>query len=190
MLKITRLGWTAYAIAIVTIVLDQISKAWILSTLGAAPGASQQVAGPFYLTLVHNLGMSFGLWVEPEMVNPDSDLYRAHPDWALHFDGRPRGEGRNQLVLNLARKDVADYVYGVLDRLLSENDIQFLKWDYNRNWTEPGWPEVAPRNSRRSMSPSSTTCTTSSAACARGTPAWKSNPAPAAVRAWTWASWA
>lgn len=93
---------------------------------------------------VHGLGMSFGLWVEPEMVNPDSDLYRAHPDWVLHFDGRPRSEGRNQLVLNLARKDVADYVYNVLDRLLSENDIQFLKWDYNRNWTEPGWPEVAP----------------------------------------------
>ncbi|MEJ2818657.1 MULTISPECIES: signal peptidase II [unclassified Caulobacter] len=67
MLKITRLGWTAYAIAIVTIVLDQISKAWILSTLGAAPGASQQVAGPFYLTLVHNLGMSFGLFRGSEL---------------------------------------------------------------------------------------------------------------------------
>ncbi len=61
MLKITRLGWTAYAIAIVTIVLDQISKAWILAALGTAPGASRQVAGPFYLTLVHNFGMSFGL---------------------------------------------------------------------------------------------------------------------------------
>lgn len=98
---------------------------------------------------VHGLGMSFGLWVEPEMVNPDSDLYRAHPDWALHFDGRPRSEGRNQLVLNLARKDVAEHVYNELDRLLSENDIQFLKWDYNRNWTEPGWPEVAPEEQQK-----------------------------------------
>jgi alpha-galactosidase len=98
---------------------------------------------------VHGLGMSFGLWVEPEMVNPDSDLYRAHPDWALHFNDRPRSEGRNQLVLNLARKDVADYVYGTLDRLLSENDIQFLKWDYNRNWTEPGWPDVAPEEQQK-----------------------------------------
>jgi alpha-galactosidase len=98
---------------------------------------------------VQGLGMSFGLWVEPEMINPDSDLYRAHPDWALHFNDRPRSEGRNQLVLNLARKDVADYVYGVLDRLLSENKIQFLKWDYNRNWTEPGWPEVAPEEQQK-----------------------------------------
>ncbi|KQY93969.1 signal peptidase II [Caulobacter sp. Root1455] len=67
MLKITRLGWTAYAIAIVTVVLDQISKAWILATLGTVPGASQPVAGPFYLTLVHNFGMSFGLFRGSEL---------------------------------------------------------------------------------------------------------------------------
>ena len=89
---------------------------------------------------VHSLGMDFGLWVEPEMVNPDSELYRKHPDWVLNFTGRPRTEGRNQLVLNLAREDVSAYVSGFLDKLLSENDIRFLKWDYNRNWSEPGWP--------------------------------------------------
>jgi alpha-galactosidase len=89
---------------------------------------------------VHALGMDFGLWVEPEMVNPNSDLYRKHPDWVLNFPGRPRTEGRHQLVLNLARDDVRAYVYGFLDKLLSENDISFLKWDYNRNWSEPGWP--------------------------------------------------
>jgi alpha-galactosidase len=88
---------------------------------------------------VHSLGMDFGLWVEPEMVNPNSDLYRKHPDWILNFPDRPRTEGRNQLVLNLARDDVRAYVYGFLDKLLSENDIAFLKWDYNRNWSEPGW---------------------------------------------------
>jgi alpha-galactosidase len=93
---------------------------------------------------VHSLGMDFGLWVEPEMVNPDSDLYRKHPDWVLNFTGRPRTEGRNQLLLNLARPDVREYVYNFLDKLLSENDIAFLKWDYNRNWSEPGWPAVAP----------------------------------------------
>lgn len=93
---------------------------------------------------VHALGMDFGLWVEPEMVNPDSDLYRKHPDWVLNFTGRPRTEGRNQLVLNLARQDVRDYVYGFLDKLLTENQIAFLKWDYNRNWSEPGWPAAAP----------------------------------------------
>jgi alpha-galactosidase len=93
---------------------------------------------------VHSLGMDFGLWVEPEMVNPDSDLYRKHPDWVLHFTGRPRSEQRNQLVLNLARRDVRDYVFSFLDDILSHNQIAFLKWDYNRNWSEPGWPEVAP----------------------------------------------
>ena len=76
------------------------------------------------------------------MVNPDSDLYRKHPDWVLNFAGRPRSEQRNQLVLNLARSDVKEYVEGFLDKLLSENDIAFLKWDYNRNWSEPGWDQV------------------------------------------------
>ncbi len=91
---------------------------------------------------VHQLGMDFGIWVEPEMVNPDSDLYRKHPDWAMHFPGRPRTEARNQLMLNLARPDVRAYVYGWLDELVSKNKIDFLKWDYNRNWSEPGWEEV------------------------------------------------
>ncbi len=97
---------------------------------------------------VHSLGMQFGLWVEPEMVNPDSDLYRAHPDWVLNFPGRPRTEGRNQLVLNLARPDVRAYVLGFLEKLLDENQIDFLKWDYNRNWSEPGWPAVPPEDEK------------------------------------------
>jgi alpha-galactosidase len=91
---------------------------------------------------VHSLKMDFGLWVEPEMVNPDSDLYRKHPDWVLNFPGRPRSESRNQLVLNLARPDVRGYIAGFLDKLLTENDIAFLKWDYNRNWSEPGWDQM------------------------------------------------
>ncbi|WP_183764310.1 alpha-galactosidase [Tunturibacter empetritectus] len=98
---------------------------------------------------VHSLGMDFGLWVEPEMVNPDSDLYRKHPDWVLNFTGRPRSEGRNQLMLNLARPDVREYVFQFLDKLLDENDIAFLKWDYNRNWSEPGWPAVAPEDQKK-----------------------------------------
>jgi alpha-galactosidase len=98
---------------------------------------------------VHSLGMDFGLWVEPEMVNPDSDLYRKHPDWVLNFPGRPRTEGRNQLVLNLARADVRAYVFNFLDKLLTDNQIAFLKWDYNRNWSEPGWPQVAPDEQKR-----------------------------------------
>jgi alpha-galactosidase len=91
---------------------------------------------------VHQLGMDFGIWVEPEMVNPDSDLYRKHPEWAINFPGRPRTEARNQLLLNLARPDVTEYVFHWLDDLVSNNDINFLKWDYNRNWAEPGWDAV------------------------------------------------
>ncbi len=98
---------------------------------------------------VHQLGMEFGLWVEPEMVNPDSDLYRAHPDWAMNFPGRPRTEARTQLLLNLARPDVKEYTFNWLDKLVSENDIAFLKWDYNRNWAEPGWDAVAPADQKK-----------------------------------------
>ena len=98
---------------------------------------------------VHSLGMDFGLWVEPEMVNPDSDLYRKHPDWVLHFPERAESQQRNQLVLNLARPDVRAYVFGFLDKLLNENNIAFLKWDYNRNWTEPGWMQLAPAEQKK-----------------------------------------
>jgi alpha-galactosidase len=76
-------------------------------------------------------------------INPDSDPYRKHPDWVLNFSRRPRSESRNQLVLNLALQDVRDYVFQFLDDLLSKNDIAFYKWDYNRNWSEPGWDAVA-----------------------------------------------
>lgn len=87
---------------------------------------------------VHRLGMRFGIWVEPEMVNPDSDLYRQHPAWVLHFPGRPRSEARWQLVLDFGRPEVVAYIFDVLDRLLSQHAIDFIKWDMNRNVTEPG----------------------------------------------------
>ena len=97
---------------------------------------------------VNDLGMDFGLWVEPEMVNPNSDLYRKHPDWVMNFKGRPRSELRNQLVLNLARDEVRDYLFDVLDKLASENHIRYFKWDMNRTFSEPGWPEVAPEEQK------------------------------------------
>ena len=89
---------------------------------------------------VRRLGMRFGLWVEPEMVNPDSDLYRAHPDWVLHMANRDRTQMRQQLVLNLARPDTAEWTHAWLDRLVADHDIDFLKWDANRPFTEAGWP--------------------------------------------------
>ncbi|MFF2010655.1 alpha-galactosidase [Streptomyces sp. NPDC058195] len=89
---------------------------------------------------VHGLGMRFGIWVEPEMVNPDSDLYRAHPDWVQHVPGRARTEYRNQLVLNLARPDVQEYLWERLHALLSGTPVDYVKWDFNRCFTDPGWP--------------------------------------------------
>ena len=91
---------------------------------------------------VNSLGMDFGLWVEPEMVNPDSDLYRSHPDWVYHFETRETTEIRHQLILNLAREDVRQYIYDFLDKLLTENNIRFIKWDMNRNFSEPGFPSA------------------------------------------------
>ncbi len=91
---------------------------------------------------VNDLGMDFGLWIEPEMVSPDSELYRAHPDWAIHYPTRPRTEGRHQLILNLGKPEVQDTLIALLDRLLSENNIAFIKWDMNRNVSEPGWADA------------------------------------------------
>lgn len=93
--------------------------------------------GPL-IARVKELGMEFGLWVEPEMVNPDSDLYRAHPDWIYHYPGRTRTEMRNQFVLNLSIPAVEAFVFEAMHRLLSENDIRFVKWDLNRSISEPG----------------------------------------------------
>jgi alpha-galactosidase len=84
--------------------------------------------------------MKFGIWVEPEMVNPDSDLYRAHPDWVQYQTGRKRTEFRNQLVLNLAREDVREYLWEQLDALLSSAPIDYVKWDFNRCFSDAGWP--------------------------------------------------
>jgi alpha-galactosidase len=84
---------------------------------------------------VTKLGMEFGIWVEPEMVNPGSDLYRAHPDWVLQVAGRPLLTSRHQLVLDLTRKDVTDYLFDRLNALLAEHPIAYFKWDMNRDLT-------------------------------------------------------
>ena len=86
---------------------------------------------------LHDLGLKFGLWFEPEMISPDSDLYRAHPDWCLHVDGRARVEMRNQLILDLSRKEVQDYIIESVSAVLESARIEYVKWDMNRNMTEP-----------------------------------------------------
>jgi len=87
---------------------------------------------------VKSLDMEFGLWVEPEMVNPDSDLYRAHPDWVLSATTAEHIPFRNQLALDLGKQEVVDYLFGRLDSLLADNDIDYLKWDMNRDIHHPG----------------------------------------------------
>ena len=87
---------------------------------------------------VTGLGLEFGLWVEPEMVNPDSDLYRAHPDAVLHVAGRPLRTSRHQLILDLTRPEIADIIFTQIDALLRAHPITYLKWDMNRDFIAAG----------------------------------------------------
>ncbi|WP_138316455.1 alpha-galactosidase [Rhodoluna limnophila] len=84
------------------------------------------------IDVVKSRGMEFGLWFEGEMVNPDSDLYRAHPEWILHVGDRVPPEGRFQQVLDLTHQGAYDHVFGQVDAILSEYDIAYIKWDHNR----------------------------------------------------------
>lgn len=93
---------------------------------------------------VNRLGLKFGIWFEPEMVSPDSDLYRAHPDWALSVPGRVPGLARNQLVLDFSRKEVTDYVYGRLKSILESANIEYVKWDMNRPLCDIGSAALGP----------------------------------------------
>ena len=81
-------------------------------------------------------GLKFGLWLEPEMISEDSDLFRAHPDWAIGKAGIEPARSRQQLVLDFTRKEIVDYIFGVIAKILKENDISYIKWDMNRNITE------------------------------------------------------
>ena len=85
---------------------------------------------------VRKLGLEFGIWVEPEMVNRNSDLYRAHPEWAMEIPGKKHSEGRNQMVLDLANPEVQDYLIKAMSDVFSSADISYVKWDMNRNFTD------------------------------------------------------
>jgi len=97
---------------------------------------------------LNKLGMQFGLWFEPEMVSPDSELYRAHPDWCLHVPDRRRTEGRQQLILDLSRDDVCDYLIESVSSVLRSAPITYVKWDMNRNMTEIGSALLPPERQR------------------------------------------
>ena len=85
---------------------------------------------------INNMGLEFGLWIEPEMVNEDSDLYRAHPDWALTAPNRAPMMSRNQLALDLSRDEVHEYLYNVIAGLLKKYNISYIKWDFNRSLSD------------------------------------------------------
>ncbi len=92
---------------------------------------------------IRELGMSFGIWIEPEMISEDSGLYREHPDWALEAPNRPFARGRSQLVLDFSRKEVRDHVYGAIKQVLNSSDITYVKWDMNRSLTDV-WSAALP----------------------------------------------
>jgi alpha-galactosidase len=94
---------------------------------------------------VTGLGMEMGIWFEPEMVNPDSDLFRAHPDWVLQIEGVDQIPFRHQYALDISRPEVAGYLFAQIDAILTEYDIGYIKWDMNRDLNHPGGELGVPR---------------------------------------------
>ena len=87
---------------------------------------------------VNKLGMKFGIWFEPEMISPDSELYKAHPEWAIQIVGREMSMSREQYVLDYSNPEVRDYIYGLMKKVLDSANIEYIKWDMNRQLTEVG----------------------------------------------------
>lgn len=116
------------------------------SSLGDWVVNEQKLAGglKYLVDEVNRLGMKFGIWFEPEMISPDSRLYQEHPDWALHCKGRAPSLARNQLVLDLSRPEVEDYIYESIRRVLHSANIEYVKWDMNRALADIGSVALAP----------------------------------------------
>lgn len=93
---------------------------------------------------VNQKGLSFGIWMEPEMISENSELYRKHPDWCLKTPGREPSLARNQLVLDMSRKEVVDYIFDTVSKLLDSANIEYLKWDMNRPLTDVYSPSLPP----------------------------------------------
>lgn len=97
---------------------------------------------------VNACGVKFGLWFEPEMVSPDSDLYRKHPDWCIHIPNRTRNECRNQLTLDLSRPEVCDYIVEAVSKILDTANISYVKWDMNRHMSDLGSAGLPPERQK------------------------------------------
>lgn len=109
------------------------------SSLGDWYVNEEKLNGPLskLIERVNAEGMDFGIWYEPEMISPDSDIYRAHPDWCVHVEGRDISPARQQYVIDMTRQDVRDNIFNQMYDVLSKNNIAYLKWDYNRPISEP-----------------------------------------------------
>ena len=134
---------------------------------------------------VRGLGMQFGLWFEPEMVNPDSDVARAHPDWIMSARSQWPVESRHQQVLNLGIPEAYRHVRDQILALLDEYKIDYIKWDHNRDLIEAGDQHAGGRRGCTRRPPRCTGCSTRSAPPTR---IWRSSPARPAGRGWTWGS--
>ncbi len=97
---------------------------------------------------IKGIGLKFGIWYEPEMISPDSDLYRAHPDWCIHVEGREKSIGRQQYVLDMTREDVRDNIFNQMSEVFANNDIDYIKWDFNRNISEAGSAKLPPEKQK------------------------------------------
>ncbi|MGU8787540.1 alpha-galactosidase [Clostridium perfringens] len=97
---------------------------------------------------INNIGLKFGLWFEPEMISPISKLYEKHPNWCIHIPGRTRSQARSQLILDLSRKEVCDYIIESVSKILESANISYVKWDMNRNMTEVGSLELTSERQR------------------------------------------
>ena len=99
-------------------------------------------------TEINEMGLQFGLWFEPEMVSPISELYKKHPDWCIHIPGRNRSEARRQLILDYSREDVCNYIIEKISEVLSSAPISYVKWDMNRNMSEIGSAKLTANRQR------------------------------------------
>lgn len=154
--KVLALADKAKAVGVDMLVLDD---GWFqgrkddTSSLGDWVADSERFPNgiPWLAAKVKAKGLKFGIWFEPEMVNPKSSLFEKHPDWILHVPGREPSLGRNQLTLDLSRPEVTDYLFEKIDAILSCGDIDYVKWDMNRNMTEVGSAGLS-KNRQREVS--------------------------------------
>lgn len=149
--KLLSIAREASALGIEMLVLDDGwfgHRDWENSSLGDWYVNEEKLQGglAYLVDEVNKLGMKFGIWIEPEMVSPDSDLYRAHPDWAIAVPGRTPSQAREQYVLDFSRKEVVDNIWEQVEKLLKSANIEYVKWDMNRPLCDLGSAGLSPEH--------------------------------------------